>query len=296
MGEQVGFVGLGTMGTPIVARLVKAGHTVHAFDPQATALGRAVDAGAQAAACAGDAAAACGVVFASVTNQEVLGEVLRAPGGILERAAPGTVVVDLGTTSPPRSREYAAAAAGRRIGYLDAPLSGSVPWATEGRLAVMVGGEEATFRRCLPLLQTFGGNIFHLGPVGAGQTAKLCHQLAFMGLLMGLSEALALGERCGLAPARVLEVLNACVAPRHVTEFMAPRLAATGGQTMPGALKLFHKDLQAVQELAREDAGLDLPLGATLLDLFEQAVAAGYTDHDPFRLHELVESGVFHQS
>lgn len=295
MTQPVGFVGLGTMGTPIVARLVGAGYPVRAFDVQAGALERAVGAGAQAATSAGDAVRDCAVVFAAVSNQDVFGQVLREPGGIFACAPAGCVVVDLGTTSPPRSREYASEAAAHGLGYLDAPLSGSTPWAQEGRLAVMVGGDAEVYARCLPMLSTFGGRIFHLGPAGSGQAAKLCHQLAFMALLMGLSEAVAMGERCGIPGPKVLEVLDACVSPRHVTEFMAPRLAQSPSGAMPGALGIFKKDLKAVQELAREDAGLDLPLATLLLEFFEQAAAAGHQDHDPFRLHELVAAGVFHR-
>lgn len=295
MTEQVGFVGLGTMGGAIVARLVGGGYRVRAFDVQAGALERAVGAGAQAAVSAGDAVRDCAVVFAAVSNQDVLGQVLREPDGIFARASRGCVIVDLGTTSPPRSREYASEAIKHGLNYLDAPLSGSTPWAQEGRLAVMVGGDAQVYARCLPLLRTFGGNIFHLGPAGSGQAAKLCHQLAFMALLMGLSEAVAMGERCGIPGTEVLKVLDACVSPRHVTEFMAPRLAQGPTGAMPGALGIFKKDLKAVQELAREDAGLDLPLASLLLEFFEQAAAAGHQDHDPFRLHELVAAGVFHR-
>lgn len=295
MTTRIGFVGLGTMGTPIVARLVGAGYPVRAFDVHPGALERAVGAGAQAAVSAGDAVRDCAVVFVAVSNQDVLGQVLRAPDGIFARAAPGCVIVDLGTTSPPRSREYANEAATHGLDYLDAPLSGSTPWAQEGRLAVMVGGDAQVYARCLPLLRTFGGNIFHLGPPGSGQAAKLCHQLAFMAVLMGLSEAVAMGERCGIPGARLLEVLDACVSPRHVTEFMAPRLAQEPTGAMPGALGIFKKDLKAVQELARKDAGLELPLASMLLEFFEQAAAAGHQDHDPFRLHELVAAGVFHR-
>ena len=289
---QLGFVGVGTMGAPIVGHLVAAGHTVRAFDLSVDALARAQGAGAQAAGSVGEAAAGAQAVFVAVSNQDVLGEVLRQPGGIFECAAPGAIVVDLGTTAPPRCRAFAAEARAVGMDYVDAPLSGSTPWAQAGTLAIMVGAEQAAWDTVLPLLQTFGGSIFHLGPVGSGQTAKLCHQLAFMGTLMGLSEAVVLGERCGIDGVQLMDVLGACVSPRHVIDFFKPRLAARPLGEGPTGLGIFYKDLKAVQELSQQDAGIELPLGETLLGLFQQAMDAGYKNFDPFGLSELIDRGV----
>ena len=284
---QLGFVGVGAMGVPIVSHLVAAGHTVNAYDLSADALAKVQAAGAHASGSVGQAAAGAQVVFVAVSSQDVLGEVLRQPGGILECAAPGAIVVDLGTTAPPRCRAFAADARAVGMDYVDAPLSGSTPWAQAGTLAVMVGAEQAAWDTVLPLLQTFGGSIFHLGPVGSGQTAKLCHQLAFMGTLVGLSEAVVLGERCGIDGVQLMDVLGACV-----IDFFKPRLAARPLGERPTGLGIFYKDLQAVQELSQQDAGIALPLGEALLGLFQQAMDAGYRNFDPFGLTELIERGV----
>ena len=144
---RLGFVGVGVMGVPIVRHLVGAGHSVRAYDPSTPALEKAQAVGAHAAESVGDAAAGAQVVFVAVSNQDVLGEVLRQPDGIFERAAPGAVVVDLGTTAPPRCRAFAAEASAAGMSYVDAPLSGSAPWAEAGTLAVMVGAEAAAFAK-----------------------------------------------------------------------------------------------------------------------------------------------------
>lgn len=289
---RLGFVGVGVMGVPIVRHLVGAGHAVRAYDPSTPALEKAQAAGAHAAQSVGDAADGAQVVFVAVSNQDVLGEVLRQPDGIFERAAPGAVVVDLGTTAPPRCRAFAAEASAAGMNYVDAPLSGSAPWAEAGTLAVMVGAEPAAFQTVKPLLETFGGSIFHLGPPGSGQIAKLCHQLAFMGTLVGLSEAVVLGERCGIDGVQLMDVLGACVSPRHVLDFYKPKLAARPFGEGPTGLGIFYKDLKAVQEFSQQDAGLTLPLGEALLGLFQQAMDAGYKNFDPFGLSELIERGV----
>jgi 3-hydroxyisobutyrate dehydrogenase-like beta-hydroxyacid dehydrogenase len=178
------------------------------------------------------------------------------------------------------------------MSYVDAPLSGSAPWAEAGTLAVMVGADPAAFETVKPLLETFGGSIFHLGPPGSGQIAKLCHQLAFMGTLVGLSEAVVLGERCGIDGVQLMDVLGACVSPRHVLDFYKPKLAARPFGEGPTGLGIFYKDLKAVREFSQQDAGLTLPLGEALLGLFQQAMEAGYKNFDPFGLSELIEKGV----
>ncbi|HEY0675342.1 MAG TPA: NAD(P)-dependent oxidoreductase [Immundisolibacter sp.] len=291
---QRGFVGVGTMGAPIVGHLVAAGHTVRAFDLSADALAKAQAAGAQAADSVGEAAAGAQAVFVAVSNQDVLGEVLRQPGGIFECAAPGAIVVDLGTTAPPRCRAFAAEARAVGMDYVDAPLSGSTPWAQAGTLAVMVGAEQAAWDTVLPLLQTFGGSIFHLGPVGSGQTAKLCQNLILVSTLSGVMESVARGRAVGIEPRRLLEVMDTCLAPTRVMDVLVkpkfdgrvPFDHSTEGLTM------ICKDITLVRDLAQR-VGVHLPVGSRIQSLYQQAVEKGHGRHDLLAWYELIEQGVF---
>lgn len=294
---KLGFIGLGTMGMPILEHLLAAGHEVTVFDISETAMADAKALGAQGVESAAAAAIRAEVVFASVSNQTVLEQLLLEAGGLLDVMDPGSVIVDLGTTAAPKCREFAAAAATREIGFLDAPLSGSGPWAKAGELAVMVGGDEASYERCRPLLELFGGSekIFYLGESGAGQTAKLCHQLAFMGTLVGLAEAMALGERAGLTKSRVLEVIGACVSPRHVIDFLQPVVESEAFRDTSGGLAIFHKDLKAVLAMA-EDVEFSAPLAQTLFGYYEQALQAGRGDLNAFGAIQLAEEEFFKNS
>ena len=291
---KLGFIGLGTMGMPILEHLLTAGHEVAVYDVSTAAMQRAAQAGATLVEEVGDTARGAEVVFASVTNQTVLEEILCGPGGILQVMAPGSVIVDLGTTAAPKCREFAAAARDKQIGFLDAPLSGSGPWAKSGELAVMVGGDRAAFDRCRPLLELFGAveKIFYLGESGSGQTAKLCHQLAFMGTLVGLAEAMALGERAGITKSRVLEVIGACVSPRHVIDFLRPVVESETYRDTDGGLAIFHKDLKAVLAMA-DDLSFSAPLAKTLFGYYEQALQAGRGDLNAFGAIQLAEEEFF---
>ena len=294
---KLGFVGLGTMGMPILEHLLAGGHDVVVFDVAEAAMRQAQQLGATPGRSVANAAHGAEVVFASVTNQVVLEEILLGPEGLLELMPPGSVIVDLGTTAAPKCREFAAAAAEKSIGFLDAPLSGSGPWAKSGKLAVMVGGDKAAFERCRPLLELFGAadKIFYLGESGSGQTAKLCHQLAFMGTLVGLAEAMALGERAGLTKSRVLEVIGACVSPRHVVDFLQPVVESEAYRQTDGGLAIFHKDLKAVLAMA-QDLNFSAPLAETLFGYYEQALAAGRGDLNAFGAIQLAQEEFFSNS
>lgn len=294
---NIGCVGLGTMGMPIARHLANAGHDLRVFDLSAQAVATARTFGATAAETVAECVKSAEVVFASVTNQEVLAGLLFEAGGILETMRPGSVIVDLGTTAVPKCREFAAAATQKSIEFLDAPLSGSMPWAQAGRLAVMVGGDRASYERCLPLFRLFGGEdkIFYLGESGAGQAAKLCHQLAFMGTLTGLAEAMALGERAGLTKSRVLEVIGACVSPTHVVEFLRPVVDSEAYRATSGGLAIFHKDLKAVLAMA-DDLGFSAPLARTLFGYFDQAMRGGRGDLNAFGAIQLAEEEFFKNS
>lgn len=283
---NIGFIGLGVMGQPIVGRLLQAGYAVEVSDLSADAVATAVAAGATATSDSSPVGTGKDLVFISVTNAAITEQLVCDPGGLLDTMDEGGIIVDLGTTPRPKCRQLAAAAAAKGKQFLDVPLSGSTPWALEGTLAVMVGGDEAAYNRILPALETFGDKIHYLGGSGSGQLLKLCHQLAFMATLTGLSEAIALGERNGQSAETVLSVLGDCVSPRHVIDFLLPMAKSGSFDQGDGSLKIFHKDLTAVLDSA-VDADITLPLTEKIRDYFDQAMIGGRESTSSFGVVQL---------
>ena len=283
---NIGFIGLGAMGQPIVGRLLQGGYAVQVADLSADLVETAKAAGATVAADSKLLGAGKNLVFISVSNAKITEQVICESGGLLDSMDDGGIIVDLGTTPRPKCRELAAAAAAKGKQFLDVPLSGSTPWALEGALAVMVGGDETAFDDILPVLETFGDKIHYLGESGSGQLLKLCHQLAFMATLTGLSEAIAFGERNGQSAETVLKVLGDCVSPRHVIDFMLPMAESGRFDQGGGTLKIFHKDLAAVLDSAA-DTGISLPLTETIYDYFEQAMTGGRESTSSFGVVQL---------
>ncbi|HEX2796975.1 MAG TPA: NAD(P)-dependent oxidoreductase, partial [Immundisolibacter sp.] len=171
MKPVLGFVGLGTMGLPMSGHLVRAGYRVLGYDPSATALSEAVEQGL--AACTDAAAVGQGaqIVFTCLPSQKIVRATVDT---LIASMAPGGAIVDCSTISPQLAGELERDAARHGIGFLDAPLSGAGAGAQAATLSIMVGGEAAIFERVRPLLALIGKHIFHLGPAGSGQTAKLC--------------------------------------------------------------------------------------------------------------------------
>ena len=283
---RIGFIGLGAMGQPIVGRLLQGGYAVQVTDLSAELVASAKAAGATVAADSKALGVGKNLVFMSVSNATITEQIVSEPGGLLDSMDEGGIIVDLGTTPRNKCRELAAAAVARGKQFLDMPLSGSTPWALEGALAVMVGGDEDAFKRILPVLETFGDKIHYLGESGSGQLLKLCHQLAFMATLTGLSEAIAFGERNGQSAETVLKVLGDCVSPRHVIDFLLPMAEGSRFDQGDGSLKIFHKDLAAVLDSA-EDTGITLALTERIYDYFDQAMTGGRESTSSFGVVQL---------
>lgn len=208
-GARVGFIGVGSMGNPMAANLLAAGHrlTVHDVRPEPAA--NLLDAGAAWADSARAAAAASDVTFLSLPNPTDVTDVVTGTTGVLAGAAAGTTIVDLSTNSPEVVRSLAARAAERGVGFLDAPVSGGVGGARKGTLAVMVGGDADAYATCLPLLEVIGGRVFHVGDVGAGNVVKLLNNMLFFVGLLGTVEALVVGTKAGVEPNVLREVVGA---------------------------------------------------------------------------------------
>jgi 3-hydroxyisobutyrate dehydrogenase-like beta-hydroxyacid dehydrogenase len=287
----LGFIGLGTMGLPMSGHLARAGYSVLGYDPAAPALAAAVEQGLTACADAAAVGRQAQIVFTCLPSQKVVRATVDA---LLDTMQPGGGIVDCSTISPQLAGELERDAARRDIGFLDAPLSGAGAGAQAATLSIMVGGEAAAFERLRPLLALMGRHIFHLGPVGSGQTAKLCQNLILVSTLSGVMESVALGRAVGIEPQRLLEVMDTCLAPSRLMEVLikpkfdgrVPFDHTTDGLTM------ICKDITLVCELA-ERAGVQLPIGSHIQSLYAQAVAKGHGHQDLLAWYELIEQGVF---
>ena len=280
-GLAVGFVGLGLMGAPMAARLYRAGYPPTVYNRTrskaeefAGAAGGAVRVGRRPA----EVASASRIVITMVADPAALREVALAPGGILEGAREGSVLIDMSTVDPETVRAVGAAAAARGVGMLDAPVTGGVTGAEQGALTLMVGGESAVLETCRPVLQTLARTIVHLGPLGMGAAMKLVNNICSTGYFAVAAEALALGAKAGLDPARMVEVLLSGSGRSEVLVSRAPRILR--GDFRPSfQLKYAAKDVGLAVAMARL-AGAPVPLTTILHQLYRSAAAAGQAEQD----------------
>jgi len=271
--ERVGFIGLGIMGAPMAANLVKAGFAVTVWNRSPSRTQQLLASGAKGADSPSAVAAASQVTLSCVTNSGDVAEVALGPNGVIEGAAAGSTYIDCSTISPEMARKVAAALAKRGVDMLDAPVSGGDIGANAGTLAIMVGGEAAVFERCLPVLEAMGRTIVHVGPSGAGQVVKLCNQVAGGLNLLAAAEAINLSRRAGVDPAKMLEVVGAGAAASWMLSNLAPR--AVNGDYAPGFMvDLMQKDLRLVLDAAN-DTHTPLPGTALVSQLFQSIQAEG---------------------
>ncbi len=273
--SPVAFLGLGALGSPMAANLLKAGFplTVHNRSPEREA--PLAQAGAATAPSPAAAVATAELVCLCLSDDRAVHEVLEAAVAGLR---PGSLVVDFSTIAPATSQALATALAARRVAYLDAPVTGGTEGARAGTLSVLVGGDEADLERARPLLAVIGERISHLGPVGAGQQAKAVNQVLVAGSYAAVAEALALGQRLGLPMEQVCTALAAGAAGSWALEH---RSAAMLRQEFPLGfrLSLHRKDLAIALEAAG-GCDLNLPVTALVAQLEDELIARGHGDDD----------------
>ncbi len=274
----IGFIGLGVMGAPMAANLVRAGFDVTGFNRSPAKVQRLVEAGGRGAASAAAAAEGADVVVTMLPDSPDVEAVLLGDGGVLERLAPGTIVVDMSTIRPDVARSLAAAGDARGVRVLDAPVSGGEQGAIDATLSIMVGGDASTFEAARPVLDALGRTVVHVGPPGAGQTVKAANQLIVAGTLQLVAEALVFLSAHGVDQARAVEVLAGGLAGSAVLDRKAPAMLARNFQ--PGfRVDLHHKDLGIVTAAAR-DAGVAIPAGSLAATLMGALRAQGHGDLD----------------
>ncbi|WP_138440670.1 3-hydroxyisobutyrate dehydrogenase [Marinobacter alexandrii] len=202
------FIGLGNMGGPMASNLVKAGHNVTVFDLSKEAVQALVSEGAKTADTAHEAAQGAECVITMLPAGQHVEAVYLGDDGLLAKLPEGTLVIDSSTIAPETARGVAEEAKARNIPFLDAPVSGGVGGAKAGILTFICGGADDTFAKAKPILEAMGKNIFHAGPHGSGQVAKICNNMLLAILMAGTSEALALGVKNGLDPAVLSEIMK----------------------------------------------------------------------------------------
>ena len=273
----VGFLGTGIMGVRMAARLAAAGHAVRAWNRTRAKAERLASQGVEVVATAADAAAGADVVVCMLSSGPVCDEVLLGGDGVVAAMPAGSALVVMSSIPVETARQQARAAHARGVGYLDAPVSGGEKGATEGTLAIMAGGDEALFARLRPVLETMGRPTL-VGPVGAGELAKLVNQLIVAGTIAILAEGVLLAERGGADPAKVRAALLGGFASSAILEQHGPRMI-TGDFTPGGPARHQLKDTATAVALARE-LGLALPVTELVDGLFGDLVAHGDGDLD----------------
>ena len=254
---RIGFIGVGTMGLPMATNLLKKEFAVTAYDLNAAAVQAAVAAGMTAAASAAEAVAGADIVITMLPSSPHVESAYMGDGGVVNAARKGTLCVDMSTIDPAVSRRVAAAAAERGVRFVDAPVSGGTPRATDGTLAIMVGASPEDFQAALPALQAMGANVFHVGPVGSGEVAKLCNNLIAGVAAVAVSEAFRIAEGFGVDPKVVTDVIAKSSGNTWLMEHMHPvpglvaRAASTNGYAPGFMTDLMCKDVGLAVDAAR---------------------------------------------
>lgn len=280
---RIGFIGLGNMGGPMAANLVKAGHDVAVFDMASAAVEKAVATGARSRGSVVDAARETEAVVTMLPAGQHVRQVYLGDNGILKHVNAGTLLIDSSTIDVQTARDVHAAAKVAGVEFLDAPVSGGVGGAAAGTLTFMVGGDEAAFGRAKPILDKMGKNIFHAGGAGTGQAAKICNNMLLAISMIGTCEAFVLAEKLGLSHETLFKISSTasgqnwsltsyCPVPGPV-----PASPANRGYQPGFTASMMLKDLKLAQNAAQA-AGAATPLGAqatSLYSLFESAGAGG---------------------
>ena len=282
---QIAFIGLGNMGGPMAINLHKAGHSVKAFDLSADALAKVKAEGVQIAASAQDAVQGAEAIVTMLPASQHVEGLFLGNGNLLASIAKGTLVIDSSTIAAATSQKVAKAAEAAGIDFIDAPVSGGTGGAIAGTLTFMVGGSTAQLERARPLLEKMGANIFHAGAVGAGQTAKICNNMLLGILMVGTSEAIALGVANGLDPKVLSEIMRRSSGGNWALEKYNPfpgvheNAPASKGYTGGFGTDLMLKDLGLSQENATA-VKASTPLGGMARAIYAAHSIAGHGGED----------------
>ena len=284
---NVGFIGLGIMGAPMAHNLVKHGYRLTVWSRRHQSMQALLDAGAQGAADAAELAGNADVVFSMLPDASDVNEVMFGDRGVVQGARAGLVVVDMSTVSPDAARRVAGELKARGIDFLDAPVSGGEVGAIAGRLAIMVGGENAVFERVKPLLDCMGNTVAHVGGYGAGQAAKAANQIITGINVVTVAEAFSFARKNGADLAKLYEVLMGGSAYSRTLEVHGRKMLERNFK--PGFKSwMRQKDMNIVMQAAHAQ-GVSLPLTAVASQMFNAVVGHRLGEEDQSIVIELME-------
>ncbi len=278
MKPPVGLIGLGLMGHPMAANVLKAGHPLTVWNRTASRGDDLVAMGAKRAATPLEVAAASEVVLTIVSDPPAVESVLWDETGVFAGLRPGSLLIESSTVSPGLEKRAAAAAAAKGSAFLEAPVTGGTWGAEKGELVFMVGGEAETLKRAEPVLGTMGKKWFHLGPVGAGQTVKLAMNLLLDLEVEAFAEALALVTRAGVPGQSLFDVMQSSMGRSGVIELKGGNMLKS--EYKPSfPLRLMHKDMSLALDLANQ-LGVPLPAAAASREVLSAVKGAITEDVD----------------
>ena len=286
-GERIGWIGFGIMGRPMSENLLRAGFTVTGWNRTPSRLAAFAQAGGRIVESPAAVAAASDVVFTMVSDTADVAEVLFGERGVFESSRAGQVVVDMSTISPRATRDFAAKLRSRDVEFLDAPVSGGESGAVAATLSIMVGGDPAAFDRCRPMFAALGKRTTRLGPNGAGQATKLVNQVAVLGTLLAVCEALRVAAASGLDVPTVIDAVGGGAGASWQLAQLGPKIVAR--DFAPGfPVRLARKDLRLVLEAA-DELHVPLPLTELVRALFEELGAVGGDEDGTQALFKILE-------
>ena len=275
---NLGFVGLGVMGSRMAKRLIDASHSVTGYNRTKAKAEWLIDAGMKWTDTPRAVAAASEITFSMVTNTEALDAVARGPNGIIAGLGPGKIYIDMSTVSPAASRALAAETQAKGAAMLDAPVSGSVATLEEGKLSIMVGGERQAVERARPILQAIGPKVTHVGPNGLAVSMKIATNLSLAVQMLAFSEGVLLAEKSGIARETAVEVLLNSVIASPMIKYRGPFVLKQPDEAWFD-VNMMQKDMLLALELGRQQ-DVPLPTTAVTNEMLTAARAMGLAKKD----------------
>lgn len=288
---QIGFIGIGKMGLPMVHRLLATGHSVTVFNRTRSRLDAVCAAGATAATCPADLAGRVGLILLCLTDSAAVEQVVFGPQGIAEAGrCDDSLLVDCSSISPADTRTLAGRLqelTGMR--WLDAPVSGGVIGAERGTLVFLCGGAAADYKRACAVLDHLGQHSTHMGPLGSGQVAKLCNQVIVSCNLAVIAEAINLARRAGVDASRLPEALRGGFADSLPLQIYGPRMAVAAERPAIGEIRTMQKDVLNALQLANTQ-DVPMPMTGVAAQAYQRVASSGHAAADLEALMYLFES------